>query len=250
MPTPFMHLHMVEKILKHPKAKEIRPLLNNHLPAFSFGNIAPDFQAICEVEREASHFYPIPPEKNDYEAFGRLLQAHPTLQRPNELTKDEAIFTAGYGAHLLFDLIWDHTILTPNFRNSNWAEPLVRFLAHNIMLTYLDREARTHIPSHVAQTLSHAPISTALSFASAEQLDTWRRTIADQLQPNTPSRTVEIYAQRMRMTTEQFIDHLDDTQWMHEHVFEQVSWQLVHETLDDAVPQAIALLNDYLRPIL
>ena len=249
MPTPFMHLHMVEKILAHPQSLAIRPLLFNHLPAFSFGNIAPDFQAICDVKREVSHFYPIPPQKGDYNAFKRLQDAHPHLSSPQSLTADEAVFTAAYGAHLLFDLIWDHIILTPVFRNGDWAEPATRFLAHNMMLTYIDREARDKLPHDAAYRLNQAPTSNLLPFATTKNLTTWQQTIANQLQPDAPSRTVEVYAKRMKMTTEAFLNNLNDPGWMDEHIFQQISWSLVQNTLDEAVPQAITLLINYLEPL-
>jgi len=244
-----MHLHMVEKILVHPQANAIAPWLKAHLPAFSFGNIAPDFQAICEVKRETTHYYPIPPAKDDYDAFGRLLDAHTRLKQPQQLPPADALFIAGYGAHLLFDLIWDHNVLTPHFRHADWAEPLVRFLAHNIMLTYLDREARAPLPTNVGKTLSQAPITTTLSFATTEQLHAWQKDIAGQLQPGARSHTVYIYAKRMRITPEEFIAKLDDTIWMDEHVFQRVPWSLVQNTLETAVPRAITLVQTYLKPL-
>lgn len=249
MPTPFMHLHMVEKIMPHQQAEELISLLKSHLPAFSFGNIAPDFQAICDIKRETTHYYPIPPEKDDYNAFDRLLDDHPRLRSPEQIPLDEAIFTAGYGAHLLFDLMWDHHVLTPHFRNADWAEPRIRFLAHNIMLTYLDREARAPLSANTSDILSQAKVTQELSFAPTEHLHTWKKEIADQLKPGTRSQTVDIYAKRMRMTPEEFIAKLDDPIWMDEHVFQRVPWTLVQNTIDTAVPHAITLIQKYLKPI-
>ncbi len=245
-----MHLHMVEKLLDYPEIEPLRPLLINHLPAFSFGNIAPDFQAICEVKRDVTHFYPIPPQKGDYNAFGRLLETEPHLGNPEQLSLNQAVFTAGYGTHLLFDLIWDHNVLTPHFRNAEWAEPLIRYLAHNIMLTYLDREAQAHLTRRVTTPLNKAPIPTILSFASIENLQKWHNTITEQLQPDAISKTVTIYAKRMQMTAQEFIDRLNDPEWMDEHVFQRVSWDLVQSTIDSAIPRAIPLLQSYLAPLI
>ncbi len=84
MPTPFMHLHFAERLLAHPALDEaVRQQLCANWPAFYLGSVAPDFQVVCAVVREATHFYTIPVTAEDTAAFDRLLTTYPALATPN-----------------------------------------------------------------------------------------------------------------------------------------------------------------------
>ncbi|MCA9981420.1 MAG: hypothetical protein KDD89_11315, partial [Anaerolineales bacterium] len=144
MPTPFMHLYMAEQVRHHVQKMSHTAVLHRLLcaewAAFYLGSVAPDFQAICHVPRETTHFYPIPPEPDDEGAFDRLLAQYDFLTAVGDLSPAHAVFIAGYGAHLLYDLIWDSAILTPRFRLAEWDEVRARFMGYNTLLTYLDRQ--------------------------------------------------------------------------------------------------------------
>lgn len=249
MPTPFMHLHMAEQLGAQVSA-ELKPLLAAHWPAFLLGSIAPDFQSFCDVPRQATHFYAIPPEPEDYGAFDRLLNAYPALAEPAGLMPDEAVFWAAYGIHLLFDLFWDHQLLTPVFRQADWAEPFVRYNAHNTLLTFLDRRALAALSPTVCDQLLRAHSEGWLPFAPGAELAYLQDYVAAQLAPGAAVQTVEIYARRMGVTPEAFAAQLADENWMETHVFCHVNLGRVETVLAGIMPRGLALAGRYLAPLL
>lgn len=249
MPTPFMHLQMAERLLAHADLDgRVREQLCANLPAFYLGNIAPDFQAICDVSRRATHFYASPPEAGDYGAFARLLDAHPQLAAVGELSPAQAVFWAGYGAHLLYDMVWDQTLLTPYFRRATWGEDKVRYLAHNTLLTYMDTAALGDLPPQMGVTLQAAQAALLpIPFDPAHVLVQWQAMLVEQLLPGATARTVEIYAQRMRISPAEFAALLADEAWIAAHVFDHIPLAQVLLTVEAAVAQSIPLITEYLR---
>ena len=252
MPTPFMHLHMAERVRQH--VQEDTPLFSlliNHWPAFYLGSVAPDFQAICHVPRETTHFYTIPIEAGDERAFVRLLAQYDHLTAVDKLPVDQAVFMAAYGVHLLYDLIWDHTILTPRFRLQDWDDVRERFMGYNTLLTYLDRQFLAELPPTAGATLAEMSVPDGLlPFATAVQLANWQTLLVAQLQPGATIRTVEIYAARMGVSEAQFVTQLEDEAWMAQKIFQHVALEEVDEAIDTAVVKSVDLLKTYLEPLL
>lgn len=254
MPTPFMHLHMAEQLRRRlqntPQFSALWSLLEAHWSAFYLGSVAPDFQAICRVPREATHFYPIPPEPGDEAAFERMLAQYDHLTAVALLPPAQAVFIAAYGAHLLYDLIWDAAVLTPRFRLSDWDDVRERFMGYNTLLTYLDRDVLSQLPPTAGDTLEQMPVSESLlPFATAEQLGAWQAMLVTQLAPGATIRTVEIYAARMGVSEAQFVAQLEDPAWMERKVFQHVSLAEVRATQDTAVVKSVPLLERYLAPL-
>ena len=248
MPTPFMHLHMAEQMVRHPALPAgVRQLLVAHWPAFYLGNVAPDFQVICDVPRETTHCYPIPPEPGDTAAFPRLLAAHPHLADASQLDPAQAVFWAGYGAHLRYDLVWDGAVLTPHFRNGTWGDRHGRFLAHNTLLSYMDTAAVAELPPTAAATLHQAPTPHDwLPFDPQHKLQEWQTLLAAQLLPGAAIRTVEIYAERMRITPAQFAAQLADPAWMAAQVFSHIALAEVQTAVQTALEESVTVITDYL----
>ena len=143
MPTPFMHLEVAERIRVHRRLNDqLKRLLARAWPAFYLGNVAPDFQTICDVPREVAHFYDLPPAP-DVDAHRVMIERYPQLADAAALPLAHAVFIAGYRAHLLLDLCWYWEILIPYFVEAeDWpVDHRQRFLVHNTLLTYLDRQA-------------------------------------------------------------------------------------------------------------
>lgn len=252
MPTPFMHLHMAERVLQYVQDDApLHTLLTDYWPAFYLGSVAPDFQAICHVPREMTHFYPIPPEAgNAAGAFDRLLARYDHLTAVDKLPLEQAIFVAAYGAHLLYDLVWDEAILTPRFRLTGWADVRERFMAYNSLLTYLDRQLLPELPPQAGGTLGQMVVPEGLlPFATAEQLAAWQTLLVAQLQPGATIRTVEIYAARMGVSEAQFVRQLEDEAWMAQMVFQHVALEEVQVAMDTAVVKSAHLLRAYLEPV-
>lgn len=243
-----MHLDVARKILGHAELdREIAAQLRQALPAFYLGNVAADFQTIADVPREETHFYPLPPDP-DVRAHEKMLEEHPQLAHASTLRADHAVFVAAYRAHLMLDLCWFRHVLIPFFvEATDWpADHRQRFLVHNTLLTYLDKLALETLPPSTAETLAAADPDHWLPFAGDGDLIRWRDLLVKQLQPGATTETISIYAQRMKMTPEEFAANLEDPQWMHEHVFRKVPLDEVEEVLSQGTLQSIPLIADYL----
>jgi hypothetical protein len=252
MPTPFMHLHIAEQIKVRLKDQanqwdHLSVVLNDEWPAFYLGSVAPDYQTLCGVPREETHFYSLPPEP-DNEAYPRMMDRYPRLANANGLPADQALFVAAYSAHLMLDLIWFRQIVVPMFYDApQLGDVRQRHLLHLILLSYLDKLAFEALPHTAGGTLANAQPAGWLPFAADEDLRRWRDFLVPQLRPGGGSQTVEIYAGRLQMTAGAFAAKLDDGVWLRKNLFDQVPVTAVQEILASAVPASIKLINSYLK---
>lgn len=249
MPTPFMHLYVAEQIQQTAVQNGHGRLLDYLLAewsAFYLGSVAPDINAISDIRRADSHFYNLPPlPEND--AVPEMLAAFPELAKPQSMTPDQAVFVAAYSAHLLLDLIWLRQIVVPFFFEAeHLGPPEQRRLTHFVLLTYLDNLALNQLPDTAVETLSQASPNGWLPFITDDLLCKWRDLLVDQLQPEAPVRTVEIYAGRLKMSADEFAEALHDPAWMETNVFGKLPVNQIQEILQAAVPQSIQLISDYL----
>lgn len=248
-----MHLHVAEQMLtalaKRPEVNgRLHTQLCENLPAFYFGNIAPDFPAVCNFRRSDSHFHHIPPA-TDEDPFANMLAAYPHLRPAANLDPGHAVFIGAYGAHLLLDVMWFHQVVIPYFvEPPNLGERSHRRLLHFSTLTYLDRKARAALPAKVGSTLNAAPSDGRLPFGRASDLRQWRDLVAEQLFPGAASKTVEIFAGRLSLSPAEFAANLDNRQWMETVLFPFVPIEKIELMLQTAVPRSIQLLTDYLFP--
>lgn len=242
-----MHLQMAERIRASERLEpDIRDLILENYSAFYLGNVSPDYQAICDIPREETHFYKLPPEL-DNQGYDRMLARHPDLANAVRLAPNKAVFIAGYSIHLRLDLRWYHEVLIPYFLTGDgWDDHRQRFIIHNTLLTYLDMLAVETLPENAAEILSGAVPDYDLTFARDSNLAVWRDMLVDQLQPGAMLRTVEIYAERLRMSPEEFAANLEEPAWMDEHVFAKVPVEKVQDMLTDAVNESIDIISDYL----
>jgi hypothetical protein len=247
MPTPFMHLQIAERIWAQPNLETaVRELLAREWPAFYLGSVAPDYQTICDIPRERTHFYELPPDPLA-EAHAVMLARHPELADLAELSPAQAVFIAAYSAHLMLDLRWYREVLAPLFIQSpHWQDHRQRFIIHNVLLTYLDKIALETLPADAAVTLAAAEPQAWLPFAEDGDLLRWRDILVAQLQPGASILTVAIYAQRLNLSPAEFAARLEDPIWMNEQLFNRVPVAQVQELLDTAVPQSVSLITEYL----
>ena len=251
MPTPFMHLHIAEQI--HSQMEQdgrtcaVLQKLEQEWPAFYLGSIAPDVNAISEIARETTHFYAMPPAP-EHQAHQEMLQQFPELACSDELPNETAVFLAAYQAHLLLDLIWLREVVHPYFvQGENFESREQRWLTHFILLTYLDTLALAALPKTAVLTLANAHTNHLLPFMGASVLTNWRDMIVAQLQPNAPVKTIEIYAQRIGISPEEFASNLDDQTWMAIHIFDKIPVDDVQKRLTEAVPHSIKIISNYLQ---
>ena len=244
-----MHLKIAERMRAHGGLPEdVACKVGAHWPAFYLGNVAADFQTICDVPREEAHFYNLPPQRG-VEAHEMMLERYPQLARPEGMRPGHTVFIAGYRAHLLLDLRWYWDVLTPFFIEAEgWpADHRQRFLVHNTLLTYLDREAHASLPADAGETLAAAEPHGWLPFASDGDLIRWRDMLVRQLRPGARPETVAIYAERMNMRPEAFAARLADPAWMQKQVFRKVPLEAVEAVLDKGLAESVGLVTDYLR---
>lgn len=252
MPTPFMHLQVAEEIragLEAPQARNGRlpALLRQEWSAFYLGSVAADFPTISGAPRVESHFYDMPPQPWE-EAHETMLATHPELADSASLPSDQAVFVAAYSAHLMLDLLWFRQILIPYFVEApHLGDRQQRHLVHFILLTYLDTLALELLPETAATTLAAAEPRNWLPFADDAVLARWRDMLVAQLQPGAPVQTVEIYAERLRMSPDEFAANLRDPDWMEVNVFSKVPVAEIQAKLAAAVPRSIVLISDYLN---
>jgi hypothetical protein len=178
----------------------------------------------------------------------------PSLAESSALPPAQAVFIAAYIAHLLLDLRWFHEILIPFFvENPLWSDAgrRERFTGHNVLLTYLDRVAMAKLPDSAESILRAAPTAAMTPFAPEPDLARWRDMIADQLQPDGMSRTVEIFADRLAMTPDAFAANLDDPAWMQAQLFDRVPPDAVASVFKRGLDDSVTLVTDYLlgRPL-
>jgi hypothetical protein len=252
MPTPFMHLQTAERIRMALTASDVAHgrllrLLQQEWPAFYLGNIAPDFQNICDVAREATHFHRLPPDP-DEQAYQVMLAHYPELANATALPPDRAVFVAGYNAHLLLDLLWFREILMPYFVEvEGLGDFHQRRLVHHTLLMYLDKVAFNALPATAEETLAAAQPRQWLPFADDTHLMSWRNMVAAQLRPGAAIRTIEIYAGRLKMPPAELAATLQDPLWLETHLFNKVPVAEVQAKLEAAIPQSIALIQAYLK---
>jgi hypothetical protein len=246
MPTPFMHLQIAERIRQDGGLDSgMLGRIEDQLPAFYLGNVAPDYQTITSIPREKTHFYNLPPGPEE-DACREMLEQYPALSNSNIVSSAQAMFVAAYCCHLLLDLRWYREILIPYFLSpGDWKDHRHRFVVHNTLLTYLDKRAFESLPQSAAKTLSEARPDDWLPFASNEDLAEWRDFLVPQMKPGATPFTVEIYADRLAMSTEEFSEHLDKDEWMEEQVFSRVALDSVLSLLSSAVGDSIDQIIDY-----
>lgn len=243
MPTPFMHLQAAARLAAEPWTA----VATAERPAFTLGHIAPDYQALANVRRSATHFYRLPPAGRD-EATRALLAAQPALAAAPELPADQAAFVAGYLGHLLLDLVWHFDVVEPYFlRSPFFSDPAEGHMLHLLLLGYLDLEARAGLADDTAVILAAAAPNDWTSFAPDAELIAWRDYVAAQLAPGAASRTAEIYAARLGLTAESFAACLDDPAWLERELFSRVPLADVQAALDAALPATTELTAAYLR---
>ncbi len=247
MPTPFTHLAAAGELLLHPElAPDAHTALSAELPAFLLGNIAPDVQTVSGQPREATHFFPVP--LNGAPAAARvLLDRHPGLAQPAQLGSAQAAFVAGYLAHLVFDQLWIAQIFEPVFGpTQGWAEFRERLYLHNVLRAHLDgQDLHRLLPGDAAQLKAAEP-SGWLPFEADPHLRTWRDRVADQLGPG-PGRTVEVFAERMRVDPAAFAQLLGSPDELQSRVLSRLPAEALAHYRASALQAAASVINIYLR---
>jgi hypothetical protein len=244
-----MHLQMAELICQEAERRNgrLHTLLQQQWPAFYFGSVAPDYQGVANVPRRQTHFYGLPPEPDNM-GYNYLWSAYPEVADSAHLAPEQAMFVAGYSAHLLYDVIWLRQVVDPYFfQAQDLGEREQRILIHFILLTYLDKLAVETLPQTAVHTLAAANSARWLPFAENDVLHEWRDLLLPQLEPDAPLRTVEVYAERLGLTPTEFAANLADPAWMADNVFGKLPVPTIQDILLTAVPRSVDLLLEYFQ---
>jgi len=245
MPTPFVHLLIAHELLASPSlTPEVRRALAAEQPAFLFGNIAPDAQTVSGQRREATHFFPVP-LGNARPAPQRLFESHPALARPEQLPPAQAVFLAGYLAHLTFDQLWIARIFEPIFgERQTWGTFDERLYLHNALRAHSDALDLSRLPGSTGAGLRAAAPARWLPFLSDEHLRAWRDFLADQLEAGV-TRTVEVFAQRMQVDPQAFAALLESPDEMQRRVFTRLSLEQLARYRAEGLAQSAQLIQAY-----
>ena len=236
MPTPFTHLAAAEEILAHPDlAPVVKAALQAELPAFLFGNTAPDVQTISGQPREATHFFGVPLRAAPPGGL-QMLASYPALASRAALPAAHAAFIAGYLAHLVFDQLWIRDIFEPFFgEEPAWGSFRERLYLHNVLRADVDAQDLERLGPAVPRDFKAAAPNVWLPFVDDSHLRAWRDIIADQLSSGA-GRTVEVFAQRARVDPQEFAALLASPEQMRQRVYSH----LPHGLLDGYRAQSLA----------
>ncbi len=247
MPTPFNHLLAAHDLREAVLAPDVRQALGEPAvwSAFLLGNVAPDVQTISGQLREATHFFPVPLGRAP-PAPGVLLAQHPTLRRSSHLPAPHTAFVAGYLAHLLFDQLWVAEVFEPIFGpEQTWATFDERLYLHNALRADWDANDLTQLSPLTGDELRAAAPSSWLPFVTDEYLRAWRNLIANQLDPDQPSRTVEVFAERMKVDPQAFAALVSSPEEMQRRVFGRMPAEQLAHYRARALARSAQLLEAY-----
>ncbi len=174
----------------------------------------------------------------------------PELARPAALTPDRVAFLTGYVSHLLLDEVWLDLIFAPTFGlGADWGDFRQRLMLHNVLRTHLDRLDFPRVPAGTDRALRQASPADWLPFTADRYLSAWRDEIAGQLAPGAQSRTVEVFAQRMRMRPSD-LEAMLTPEALSDRVFNRVSESRLAEFANQGLERSVQLANQYLQPVL
>lgn len=214
-------------------------------PAFYLGSVAPDYQTICGVPRYVTHFYKMPP-LSESQGWRNFLGQYPELYPGNRLDSDQAAFIAAYLVHLYLDLKWHLDVVMPYFADMSIVGDMNHgYLLHLAFLTYLDNLAFHALANTAEADLSAADYDHWLPFASNEDINNWRQLLMQQLTAGGALQTVEIFAERLRMTPAEFGAKLNDPDWMGRELFSRIPAADIERRLRESIDVCLDLVEAY-----
>jgi len=248
VPTPFYHLSVAEELLCHlDLTGEARSFLEAQRGAFLFGNTAPDVQVVSSQPRQDTHFFDLPLRSGKRPPWEQILREHPTLRHASRLPAAQAAFVTGYLCHLQADWLWVKDIFVPIFGlHSPWGNFTQRLYLHNVLRAYLDRQILPGLTNGVCTHLGEASPSGWLPFVADEYLRQWRDLLVNQLRPEAPVQTVEVFAARQGIPPGEFYRILDSEEEMKREVFSHITRQSLNSYRQRLVDENLHLIKKYL----
>jgi len=250
VPTPFYHLSIAEELLASPDLPEsVRTFLLNERSAFLLGKTAPDVQTLSGQSRTETHFYRIP-LVIAVPPWEKMFARYPHLGRPEQLSPPHTAFISGYICHLQADIIWITDLFAPYFLPliAKTRRKQVGYL-HNVLRAYLDALILAKLPLDIGAQLADVHPGGWLPFVEDEYMVNWRDYLAQQLMPGAKAQTVEVFASRLDMPAESFMELLSSESRMEAEVFSFVPRQVLVEYRQKLVSANLELLTEFLADL-
>ncbi len=248
MPTPIMHLALAEEILRGDALlPATRRLLTQQRGSFLLGNTAPDVQTVSGQTRDETHFYFIP-RTTDRPAHETLFAAHPRLAHAEPLPPAQAVFVAGYIAHLLLDELWLDDIFLRYFASveQKWGTRCERLFLHNVLRTWMDARDQQRLNDNLVVALRKAKPKEWLPFTADEHLQAWRDWLVEQLLPGHDVQTAQVFAQRMGVSVAEMEAVLTSPHQMEQRVFRRIPRTALQSFHDIGYARSVTLIAQYL----
>lgn len=224
VPTPFYHLSIAKSIVSQGSPLSINQLILKHYGAFVLGNTAPDVQVISGQSRQETHFFKLPLDPCAQYPWERMVECFPLLEAQCDLDSKQFVFLLGYMCHLQADFLWVKTIFHPLFGpHLGWANFKQRLYLHNVLRAYLDAQILPTLDSDLIVKMQLVSPNQWLPFVKDEHLLIWRDFLCEQLIPGAVSQTVEVFANRQGLPTEDFYQLLSSESRMEAEIFSRVS---------------------------
>jgi len=250
VPTPFYHLSIAEELLASPHLPAgVKSFLHTERSAFLLGKTAPDVQTISGQARPETHFYHIPLRGN-LGPWEKMFARHRYLSRPGKLPAAQAAFISGYICHLQADVIWITDLFVPYFVPliARTRRRQVGYL-HNVLRAYLDALILAELPADVGGQLADVNPAGWLPFVEDEYMVGWRDYLARQLMPGAKAQTVEVFASRLDLPVESFLELLNSESRMETEVFSFIPRQVLVEYRQKLVSANLKLLTEFLADL-
>ena len=224
----------------------MRKLLRDQPGPFLLGNTAPDVQIISGQSRQATHFFSVPIQSGAQLPWDRLLEGYPSLNHSVERYPTKAAFIAGYLCHLQADWLWVLDIFQPVFGpHQSWGTFSKRLYFHNVLRAYIDRDVVQTLSLEFINSLLPTQPFEWLPFVQDIHLNEWRDYLVYQLQPGNKVKTVEVFAARHGIDSEEFNTLIQSEARMEEYVFNRIPRQHLDAYRRQLVDQNVKLLQDY-----
>lgn len=250
MPTPFYHLSIAEELLASPDLPAgVKSFLDAERSAFLLGKTAPDVQTLSGQSRSETHFYRVPLVTTAL-PWEKMFTRYPHLGRPAQLAPAHAAFISGYICHLQADIIWITDLFAPYFLPliAKTRRKQVGYL-HNVLRAYLDALILAELPADIGERLADVQPGGWLPFVEDHYLVNWRDYLARQLMPGAKAQTVEVFASRLDLPVQSFVELLSSESRMEAEVFSFIPRQVLVEYRQKLVSANLELLTEFLADL-
>ncbi len=239
-----MHMAFAGRVIADPALPQpLTSLIRTYWGTFLLGSVAPDARVSSGIRRADTHFFEyepviaVPP-------MDAMLTQFPMLGRDQVMDDDQAVFVAGYVAHLAMDEVWCTDLLFRRFMVLQDGS-FTSFQMLHMLLGYLD--GRDYVTLNVDEQLALAAATPDhwLPFIPDAALIEWRDLIASQLPPVGPSRTLEILSQRIKMNESEMRAFIDSPNQMESNLWQYIPLSAIAEVETAMYERARASLIAY-----